>query len=293
MRLGATLITDESCQAFRAHYARLRVTAQDDHWLRAALDALCGYATSVIGCDAEVGVERTLAPDRSSGDRPGADVLLFGLKAKPLARAVMNRTGQCLLTCPTVEVRVATPEPHQSFTFGDWLRCFGDGFERQDEATGEWVVPVMEGEVRFEPKVGVARGLAGGVLMLQGAEQAAVLAAARRAAEALAETAGVITPFPGGVCRSGSKVGSKYRGPVASTNEAFCPTLRERVATRLVEGARCAYEIVIDGVDEPAVRGAMAVAMRAAAGDGLLAIGASDLGGRRGGVKIALRDVLR
>jgi formylmethanofuran--tetrahydromethanopterin N-formyltransferase len=149
----------------------------------------------------------------------------------------------------------------------------------------------MDGEFLIEATAGVAKGVAGGNIILQGATQAAALAAAGRAAGAVAPLAGVITPFPGGVCRSGSKVGSKYKALVASTAEAYCPTLRDRVDSALVDGATCAYEIVIDGVDQTAVAAAMRAAIEAAAGDGVLAIGAGNYGGRLGKYPIRLHEL--
>jgi formylmethanofuran--tetrahydromethanopterin N-formyltransferase len=151
----------------------------------------------------------------------------------------------------------------------------------------------MDGEFVIEASAGIAKGVAGGNIILQAVSQPAALAAAQRAAGALAPLAGVITPFPGGVCRSGSKVGSKYKALVASTAEAYCPTLRDRVESRLVDGAQCAYEIVIDGMDQPAVAAAMRTAVEAATGEGVLAIDAGNYGGKLGKYPIRLHDLFR
>jgi formylmethanofuran--tetrahydromethanopterin N-formyltransferase len=185
------------------------------------------------------------------------------------------------------------PDADETITLGKHLRFFGDGFQKS-KLVGErryWRVPVMDGEFVVEESAGVAKGVAGGNIILQATTQEVALAAARRAVEAVVPLAGVITPFPGGVVRSGSKVGSKYKALVASTNEAFCPTLRGRVESELVEGANCAYEIVIDGVDEHAVRAAMQAALHAAAGDGVLAIGAGNYGGELGKFHFPLREL--
>jgi formylmethanofuran--tetrahydromethanopterin N-formyltransferase len=149
----------------------------------------------------------------------------------------------------------------------------------------------MDGEFIIEATAGVAKGVAGGNIILQAASQAAALAAARRAADAIAKLPGVITPFPGGVCRSGSKVGSKYKALKASTADAYCPTLRDQVKTELVEGAKCAYEIVIDGVDQAAVAAAMRVGIEAAAADGIPAIGAGNYGGKLGKYPFRLHEL--
>ena len=149
----------------------------------------------------------------------------------------------------------------------------------------------MDGEFIVEETAGVAQGVAGGNIIVHGASQQVALAAARRAADAVAKLPGVIAPFPGGVCRSGSKVGSKYKKLVASTAEAYCPTLRDRVDSALVAGANCAYEIVIDGVNQPAVAAAMKAAIEAAAGEDILAIGAGNYGGKLGKYPIKLREL--
>ena len=287
-RTGRARVVDTHAEAFAAWYARLVVTAADEHWLDAATNALCGYGTSVIGCDAEIAVERQLTPDDTPDGRIGAEVLAFGFRAEPLGRAVANRVGQTVLTCPTAAVFDGLPSAERRAPLGDYLRYFGDGHER--EAAGHWLVPVMEGEVALPRTIGLGRGVAGGNLILCGREQAGTLLAARRAGDAVRDLPGVITPFPGGVCRSGSKVGSRYEKLVASTNEAFCPTLD---GGSLPDGASCAYELIFNGVDEQAVREAIRLAIDAAADEDLLAITAGSYGGKLGSIKILLNELLR
>jgi formylmethanofuran--tetrahydromethanopterin N-formyltransferase len=294
MRIGSTLIVDTFAEAFRMRFARLVVTAADEHWLDSALREFCGYGASVIGCDAEVGVERRLGLDETPDGRPGAAVLAFGFSTEALASAVPNRTGQCLMTCPTTSVYDGLPEAEEFVPLGKHLRFFGDGFQKSKliDHRRYWRIPVMDGEFLVEERVGVAKGIAGGNIILQGATQEATLAAARRTVEAVEPLPGVITPFPGGVVRSGSKVGSKYKALRASTNEAFCPTLRGRVASQLVEGAQAAYEIVINGIDEGSVAASMNTAIHAAASADLLAISAGNYGGKLGKFHFHLRQIL-
>jgi len=294
MQLGYTQIIDTFAEAFRMRFVRLIVTATDDYWLGAALREVCGYSSSVIGCDAEVGVEQMLAPKETPDGRPGAAVLAFGFSIEALAEAVPNRVGQCVMTCPTTAVYNGMPDAEASIPLGKHLRYFGDGFQKSKLLSDRryWRVPVMDGEFLLEEKLGVAKGVAGGNIILQGTTQEVALTAARRASEALALRAGIITPFPGGVVRSGSKVGSIYKGLVASTNDAFCPTLRGRVESDLVEGANCAYEIVIDGVDEAAVGDAMKIAIKTAAGEGILTLGAGNYGGKLGKFHFHLHKLL-
>jgi len=294
MQLGSTQIIDTFAEAFRMRFVRLIITATDEYWLDAALSEVAGYSSSVIGCDAEIGVEQMLAPAETPDGRCGAAVLAFGFSSEALAKAVPNRVGQCVMTCPTTAVYNGQPDAEESIPLGKHLRYFGDGYQKSKLLGSRryWRVPVMDGEFLLEEKVGVNKGVAGGNIILQGTTSMVALAAARRASEAIAKLSGVITPFPGGVVRSGSKVGSTYKGMVASTNDAYCPTLRGRVESDLVEGANCAYEIVIDGIDETAVGDAMKVALETAAGEGVLAIGAGNYGGKLGKFHFHLHKLL-
>ncbi len=295
MQLGPTTILDTYAEAFTARFTRLVVTALDDYWLATALAETTGYGTSVIGCDAEAGVERMLVADETPDGRPGAAVLLFAFATDKLAHAASGRVGQCVMTCPTTACFDGLPDAEETLRLGGYLRYFGDGHERKEQGAGgreRWRIPVMDGEFVVDDVAGVGQGIAGGNIILQAVSQEAALAAALRAAGAVASLPGVITPFPGGVVRCGSKVGSRYKKLVASTAEAYCPTLRDQVETQLVDGANCAYEIVIDGVDRPTVAAAMGAAIRAAAGEGVLAIGAGNYGGRLGKHVFGLHELL-
>ena len=294
MQLGQTLIDDTFAEAFGMRYVRLIVTAADEYWLEAGLREFTGYSSSVIACDAETGVERRLNPDETPDGRAGASLLVFGFSADALAKAVPNRTGQCLMTCPSTAVFNGLPEATTKIPLGKHIRFFGDGFQKSKQVAGRryWRIPVMDGEFLVEDSLGVEKGVAGGNIIIQSDTQRAGLAAARRGTEAIAGVSGAITPFPGGVARSGSKVGSKYKGLVASTSDPFCPTLRGRVESKLHPAANCAYEIVIDGIDEQTVAAAMTLAMHAAAGEGVIAITAGNYGGKLGKFQFHLHKLL-
>jgi formylmethanofuran--tetrahydromethanopterin N-formyltransferase len=329
MRLGNTLIVDTFAEAFRMRYARLIVTAADEHCLDDALREFTGYGSSVIACDAEVGVERRLTTEETPDGRPGAAVLAFGFSVDALAKAMLTRTGQCLLPCATTAVfnglaleaeeragrapsrgavdplhgsAGASPSQESSpieieatVPLGRSLRYFGDGYQKSKLIADRryWRIPVMDGEFLVEESLGVAKGIAGGNIIIQARTQAEALAAARRAVRAIADTPGVITPFPGGMVRSGSKVGSRYKALRASTNDAFCPTLRGRVESQLVEGAHAAYEIVINGVDEACIASAMRACIEAASTDGVLAISAGNYGGKLGKFHFHLHKIMQ
>lgn len=293
MFINSTLILDTFAEAFGMRYTRLVVTATDEYWLDAAVREVTGFASSVIACDAEVGVERLITPDQTPDGRPGAAIMIFAFSTDDLAKAVPNRVGQCLMTCPTTAVYNGLPNAAESIPLGKHIRYFGDGFQKSKKLgdTRYWRIPVMDGEFLVEEKVGVTKGVAGGNIILMGTSQQTALAAARRAVEAITACDGVITPFPGGVVRSGSKVGSCYKGLVASTNDAHCPTLRGRVKSELVDEANCAYEIVLDGANESAIAVAMTAALHAAAGDGIHAIGAGNYGGKLGKFHFHLHEL--
>jgi len=294
VELSGTFIEDTFAEAFGMRYTRLVVTAADEYWLEAGLSEFTGYSSSVIACDAETGVDRRLTPIETPDGRPGASLLVFGFSTDALTKSVPNRVGQCLMTCPTTAVYNGLPDAETKIPLGKSIRFFGDGFQKSKQVAGRryWRIPVMDGEFLIADTVGVERGVAGGNMIIQSIDQAAGLAAVRRATEAIWRLSGVITPFPGGVARSGSKVGSKYKALKASTSDPYCPTLRGRVESKLHAAANCAYEIVVDGVSESAVAAAMAAALRAAAGEGIVAITAGNYGGKLGKFQFHLRKLL-
>lgn len=294
MKIRDTEVEDTFAEAFTMRYTRLMITALDRYWLDAALREFCGYGTSVISCDAEVAIERYLKPDQTDDGRPGAMVMAFAFDEQSLGKAVANRCGQCLMTCPTTAAYNAL-ETDTRLPLGKQLRFFGDGFQKS-KLIGDrryWRIPVMDGEFLVEETMGVTKGVAGGNFLIQSVDQASGLAAAKQAVDAIANVAGVITPFPGGVVRSGSKVGSRYTGMVASTSHTFCPTLKGRVTDSKVHDlANCVYEVVIDGQDKESIEQAMMVGMEAAALDGVVSLSAGNYGGKLGKHHFRLFDLL-
>ena len=272
---------------------RLVVTAIDQYWLDAGLREFCGYGTSVIACDAEVGIDQYIDSSDTPDGRPGASVLLFAFNEEALGKALAARCGQCLMTCPTTAVYNGL-ETEKQLPLGKHLRFFGDGFQKS-KLIGQrryWRIPVMDGEFLIEESCGVTKGVAGGNFLIQSIDQISGLDAARKAVEAITEISDVTTPFPGGVVRSGSKVGSRYDGLVASTYHQFCPTLKGRVDSHLHDDANCVYEIVIDGVDAQSVGKAMQAGIHACIVDGVVAISAGNYGGKLGKHHFHLRELL-
>ena len=254
-----------------------------------------GYAASVIGCDAEAGVERELSPEESPDGRPGVSLLFFGFSRDALQKALVNRVAQCVLTCPTTACYNGLPiVAEKAVRVGGNLRFFGDGWQFSKKLEGRrfWRVPVMDGEFLCEDMFGTVKGVAGGNFLIIGESQTAALVAAEAAATAIRQVPGVILPFPGGIVRSGSKVGSRYKKLKASTNDAYCPTLRGVVKSDLPAGANAVYEIVIDGTDLAAVEEATRVGVRAACRPGVLGVTAGNYGGKLGPFHLYLHKLL-
>ncbi|APW58762.1 formylmethanofuran--tetrahydromethanopterin N-formyltransferase [Paludisphaera borealis] len=295
MKLNGVAIEDTFAEAFPMTAARAIVTADSPAWAEIAGKEMSGYATSVIGCDAEAAIERVLAPGETPDGRPGVSVLLFAFSRDALEKALANRVGQCVMTCPTTACYNGLPIGEKTVNVGGRLRYFGDGWQIAKRLEGRrfWRVPVMDGEFTCEETFGTVKGVAGGNIILLGTDPAGALVAAEDAAAAMRKIEGVILPFPGGIARSGSKVGSKYKALRASTNTAYAPTLRGLVASELPDEVRCAYEIVIDGLTLEAVERATAVGLVAAARPdrGVVAVTAGNYGGKLGPFHIRLRDV--
>jgi formylmethanofuran--tetrahydromethanopterin N-formyltransferase len=295
LAINGVPLEDTFAEAFPMTAARLVVTAETAAWARTAGQVTTGYAASVIGCDAEAGIERELPPEETPDGRPGVSLLLFGFSRDALQKAVVNRVGQCVLTCATTACYNGLPViKEKALRVGGNLRFFGDGwqFSKKLEGRRYWRLPTMDGEFVCEDFFGTVKGVAGGNFLILGASQASALAAAEAAVAAIRAVPGVILPFPGGVVRSGSKVGSRYKKLRASTNDAYCPTLRGVVKSALPRDANAVYEIVIDGLDLPAVEEAMRVGVRAACGPGIVGITAGNYGGKLGPFHLHLHKLL-
>ena len=274
--------------------ARLLVTAASERWVMTAARAATGYAASVIGCDVEAGIECMLDAADTPDGRPGVSLLMFAFNRDALQKAVVNRVGQCILTCATSACYNGLPVCDKNIRVGGNLRFFGDGWQTSKLLDGKryWRIPVMDGEFTCEDVFGTVKGVAGGNFLILAESQAIGLAAAEAAVAAIAQVPCVILPFPGGIVRSGSKVGSKYKGLRASTNDAYCPTLRAVVPTALPEGVNAVYELVFDGLELAAVANATRVGVRAACGPGVRRITAGNYGGKLGPHHFHLHELL-
>jgi formylmethanofuran--tetrahydromethanopterin N-formyltransferase len=294
MEINGVTIDNTYAEAFPTWIARVIITAvTEEYALKAATEAT-GFATSAIGCPCEAGIEGVLEPDETPDKRPGVSILVCASKKK-LKEQVVERLAECVLTSATTAVFNGLPNAEEKIAVK--LHFFGDGYEYQKEVGGRkcWVIPIMEGEYIGEEEFGIVKGVAGGNFFVMGENQMAALMGAQAASDAIQAVCGVITSFPGGIVASGSKVGSnKYKFMVASTNEKYCPTIREKVPdSKVPAGIKAVYEIVIDGLDEKAVAEAMAKGIRAAVTvPGVKFISAGNFGGTLGPYKIELSKIL-
>lgn len=288
-------IEDTFAEAFPMTLARVVVTAESASWAETAGTTATGYASSVIGCDVEAGIERRLTPNETPDGRPGVSLLFFAFSRDSLQKSLVQRVGQCILTCATTACYNGLPVvKERSIKIGGTLRFFGDGWQISKLLDGRryWRLPTMDGEFLCEETFGTLKGVAGGNFLVLGRSQPDALAAAEAAVAAIRDLPGVILPFPGGMVRAGSKVGSRYKKLKASTNHAYCPTLRAQVESKLPDGVEAVYEIVVDGVDQHAVETAMRVGIRAACRPGIVRISAGNYGGSLGPFHLRLHDLL-
>ncbi len=294
MKIKSTEIVDTFAEAFKMFGSRIIITAETKEWAMAAAQSITGFATSVIGCKCEAGIEGEIAAEASPDLRPGVSVLLFSMDAASVGKRLMERIGQCVMTCPTTACYNGLDEG-DTVVVGGQLRYFGDGFQISKILDDKkmWRIPVMDGEFLIDDTFKVKESVGGGNLLILGKDQKTTLRAASAATKAMRELNDIILPFPNGVVRSGSKVGSKYKSLIASTNDAYCPTLRGSTkATELDEGINSVLEIVIDGLSLESVENAMRVGMSAAAKPGIKKISAGNYGGGLGQYQIQLHQLL-
>ncbi len=297
LSLNGVRIIDTFAEAFPTMATRVIVTAANSRWAEVAGTVMTGYATSVIACDAEAAIERRLSESETPDGRPGVSVLVFAFSAEALAKAVVGRVGQCVLTCPTTACFCGLPADasDKQVSIGGQLRYFGDTYQ-QSKKLGKrrfWRIPVMDGEFLCEDRFGILKGVAGGNLLIAGRTPTAALAAAEAAVSAIREVDNVILPFPGGIVRSGSKVGSRYKKLNASTNDAYCPTLRGVTELAIPPEVEAVYEIVIDGLAADDVQNAMRAGLHAACGvDDVALVTAGNYGGKLGPHHFYLKELI-
>ncbi|NDV19426.1 formylmethanofuran--tetrahydromethanopterin N-formyltransferase [Pseudodesulfovibrio sp. JC047] len=298
MRINNVEIVDTFAEAFPMAAARVTITAKNEKWAMQAAQAVTGFATSVIGCGIEAGIDGVSS--KTPDGRPGLDCLFFGMSAGALEKQMLKRIGQAIMTTPTSAcfdggVSECPADERTELKLGGKIRYFGDGFQASKviNDTRYWRIPVMEGEFLIQESFTMVDGIGGGNFMILAESDDAALAAAEAAVERMKEIRGVALPFPGGIVRSGSQVGSKYAFLPASTNVAFCPTIRSRVPkTEIPKGVNSVMEIVIDALTYEQVAEATRVGIEAACLPGVMQITAGNYGGKLGKHHFHLQELL-
>lgn len=292
-----TLIEDTFAEMFSMWAGRILITAENEKWALTAARTATGFATSVVMSPAEAGVERIVSSKQTPDGRTGALIQIYHRTRRDLKAQMMLRIGQCIMTCPTTAAFDALPKAKRRLKVGRSLRLFADGFQKRDTVAGRrvWRIPVMEGEFTVEDRFGAVPAVAGGNFLIMATNRESGLQAAEMAVESIFQKVdGVILTFPGGICRSGSKVGSRKYKLHLSTNDPFCPTLRKIVSVSQVpDGVNSVYEIVINGLKLDAVKRAMGEGIKAAVKVlGVVKISAGNYGGKLGPYRAHLKEVL-
>lgn len=295
---GTTIeIDDTYAEMFPMWAGRVLITADSESWALTAAQVATGLATSVIMSPAEAGIESVVSADKTPDNRVGVIIQVYNRNRFDLKAQMTLRIGQCIMTCPTASAFDASSNAKRKMKIGRSIRLFGDGFQRKSLVGKRkvWKIPVMEGDFVVEDSFGAAEAIAGGNFLILAESKPSGLKAAEEAVKAIkASAAEVIMPFPGGICRSGSKAGSLKYKLVASTNHPFCPKLRELVPdSQVPENVNCVYEIVVNGLTLEAVKKALSKGLKAAVSvPGVVRISAGNYGGRLGPYKAYLKELL-
>ena len=297
MIINGIKIEKTFAEAFSMKATRIIVTAETKYWVSKAVESMTGFATSVIACGCEGGIEKEIKESSTPDGRPGAAVLLFAMDSKGLAKQVLKRIGQCVLTTPTTAC-FSGLESNEKISLGQSLRYFGDGFQisKKIEHKRFWRIPVMDGEFVIEEKTSVTPAIGGGNILILGSSRGHVLKAGQIAVKEMSKVENIILPFPGGLVRSGSKIGSKYKGLIASTNDAYCPTLQGATKTNLNNEIEAVLEIVIDGINEEDIAKAMKkgiITICKNSNKGIKVISAGNYGGKLGKYHFHLREIMK
>ena len=291
-------IDNTFAEAFNMKASRIIVTADNSKWARNACDSFTGFATSVIACGIEAGIEMALKKSETPDGRPGYSILLFSMSRSQLEKQLETRVGQCILTCPTTAI-FSGMNGEDMIPLGKNLRYFGDGYQISKKINNKrfWRIPVMDGEFLCEELTARVPAIGGGNFLVLSSNRKSCLEACEVAVDAIKNLPNVITPFPGGVVRSGSKVGSKYKALIASTNDAFCPTLRSLTKSSLSEKVNCVMEIVINGLTfediSLATKKCIESISKTTIKKDILSISAGNYGGKLGQYQFHLRKIMK
>lgn len=281
-------VDDTFSEVFELYYSEILVTALTKELALTIANNATGFATSIIGCDCEAGIDSIVSENESPDGRPGILFAFFSISSEKVRKSLLNRVSQSVLTAPSARVFNAI-EDGELYDLGKKLSFFGDGHQRRIESYQRtmWSIPIMAGDFLVEENVGISQGISGNFQILGSGEDEAIRTA-MNAVNAIREIRGAITPFPAGICVSGSKVGSNYSFLHASTNEKMCPSLD---LNELPEGVKSVCEIVVDAKDIEILKKAMKAGIKACDNPSTIQITAGNFCGKFGKSKVYLRSL--
>lgn len=298
MILNGVEVEEESfAEMFPMWVGRFLITAINEKWANTAAENAVSFATTTIGCPVEGGIERDIPASETPDGKPGVAVQMYLHDWRALKKQIVERIRECVMPCPTTAVFDFLPGATRRIKVGRSLRLFGDGYQKRGEMFGRtvWRIPVTEGEFIVEETLGVKKAVAGGMFLIFARNQKAGLSAAEKASDAIRTIEDVILTFPGGICRSGSKVGSaKYPRMKASTNEPYCPTLKGKVTNTMIpKNVESVYELVFNGLTLESIKRAMAAGIKEACSvEEIVRIKAANYGGTLGPIKLYIKEAL-
>jgi formylmethanofuran--tetrahydromethanopterin N-formyltransferase len=301
LKVNNVEVEETFAEAFKMYMGRFMITALTRRLALLSAQESKGLGVSATLGPGEAGIEREVKNDESPDHRPGYIVDVGHRNKDQLEYWLVARIRKGVLPAPTTSVFDVMPKDvlrYQIDLKGTPIQLFGDGYEEVIEKYGRIVyrIPKMDGFFHVDTKFGVARGVAGGNFLILGKSQAAALTAAEVAVDAMRDVPYVFNPCAGGIAASGTKVGGyQYKDAVATTNDAYCPLIREKVGnSRIPPEVNCVYEVFVNGLYVESVEKAMKQGIEAATTvDGVKMISAGNYGGNLGGIIIPLKRILQ
>ena len=293
-KINGVPVEDTYCETFTVRIARIVVTSSNRKWAyESAMEAKgLGRSATIPPCEATIEAESK--PVETPDGRPGFIIQFLDRKIEPLKEWFIVRIRKGVMPYPKTSVFDALPkELAEEFVDikGTIIQTFGDGFEEETEAFGREVlkIPRMDGHFHIEKRFGITKGVAGGMFLILAKSDEGALEAAERAVEGIKSVPFVVGKF----AASGTKVGGRnYREAIATTNDAYCPTLARNEGSRISGDVKCIYEVIVSGLGLEDVRKAMKVGIENAAKiNEVLKITSTNYGGTLGKGKILLRSL--
>jgi formylmethanofuran--tetrahydromethanopterin N-formyltransferase len=295
-KVNGVPIDDTFCETFTVRIARILVTSVNRKWaLESALETKgLGRSATIPPCEASI--EAEAKPEETPDGRPGFIIQFLDRKFEPLRDWFIVRIRKGVMPYPKTNVFDALPRKMAKEFIdikGTIIQTFGDGFEEEAEAFGRQVfkIPRMDGYFHIERRFGIAKGVAGGMFLILANSEKAALKAAEQAVEATKSVPYVVGKF----AASGTKVGGKnYKDAIATTNDAYCPSLARNTESKLSDDVKCVYEVIVSGLRLEDVSRAMKIGIENATRiHGVLNITTANYGETLGKGKILLRSLFQ